>query len=462
MFKRLPLIILSVFSAFFIIACQSSAPTQINQNTSQPETREQSSVSIQISDKPASPTSGEIKEENASLIVDAVYPITGTPQIDVILQKYVQDAVEEFKQEAPAIEPNSSYGKNSIYINFTRTKLFNQDNYQSFRFDISTYTGGAHPNTVSHTLTFNMNTYQQLALADLFTPETNFLKTLSTLSRESLKKQLDDSQVDMIDSGTEPSENNFHSWTLDGDNLNLHFDPYQVAPYAAGPQTVSIKLSDLGNILLPEFQKAAQSFIPDDLIPSREARVGCSWEEFKPAGTIGLKLLVENCADGPFLALRQGKIVSHDEKTKIGLDAMPDERFRTLVEIFSKPINQTPEQAIQQQFISQLSAEEKAACQVKAAPEYSNSYSRGYIITVSNDYLKKLSSGDTYPEKICGGYAQIDGASYFQFQDFNAEKFIFIQLGDLQAPLDTKNIYILPASPVNTTVTDQQLSVSDL
>lgn len=465
--KRLTLGIFLLTTGFLLTACQPSAtvPTDNAQNNTTNTTKtptEQSNSSIDISEGELAPSSGQIKEETSTLIVDAVYPITGNAPVDLELKQFVQQNIDDFKKEAPSIEPGSNYSQNSIYITFTRSKLFNQDKYQSFKFDISTYTGGAHPNTAALTMTFKMPEGTRVKLADLFTPDVNYLKNLSTISRESLKEQLQDMDNGSIDIGTEASEGNFASWTLDGENLLLHFDPYQVAPYAAGPQLVTIKLADLGNILLPEFQKAPPASIPEVLTPSRAAAPGCEWQEFSPAKEIGLRLLVENCPAGPFLALRKGKIVSHNEKVKIGLDALPDENFNTIIEVFSKPINQTAEQALQSQFLNSLSAEEKANCEIKAAPEYSSSGKRAFIISATPDYLKKLGDGDVYPEKICGGYDQTDGIRYFEFQDFNAEKFIFIRIGDLKASFDQKNVYILPSSPTNVTSTAQQLEIKDL
>jgi len=49
---------------------------------------------------------------------------------------------------------------------------------------------------------------------------------------------------------------NYQNWVLTPDALVFTFEQYQVAPYAAGPQTVTIPLSDVQDILAPEFAPA--------------------------------------------------------------------------------------------------------------------------------------------------------------------------------------------------------------
>lgn len=199
------------------------------------------------------PTSGTIQEETDTLIVDAVYPITGNEVVDPVLKDFAQKQVDQFKKSAPEVPADASYKQNSIYLTFTNTKLFEKDHYQSFQFDITTYTGGAHGNTVSETMTFNMDSATPIMLADIFKPNSNYLKKLSEIARSSLNQEMPDADQQMLNSGTTPTPENYSRWTFDNNNLVIHFDPYQVAPYAAGLQSVSIDLSTLSDLLEPEF-----------------------------------------------------------------------------------------------------------------------------------------------------------------------------------------------------------------
>jgi hypothetical protein len=58
----------------------------------------------------------------------------------------------------------------------------------------------------------------------------------------------------MLSAGTTPEEKNFANFFLDNQEFVLLFPPYQVAPYAAGPQTLRIPLPELSNILKQEYR----------------------------------------------------------------------------------------------------------------------------------------------------------------------------------------------------------------
>ena len=52
--------------------------------------------------------------------------------------------------------------------------------------------------------------------------------------------------------GAAPTPENYKSWNMQPDGLRITFDPYQVAAYAAGPQTVFVPYSELGDIMRPD------------------------------------------------------------------------------------------------------------------------------------------------------------------------------------------------------------------
>ena len=49
----------------------------------------------------------------------------------------------------------------------------------------------------------------------------------------------------MLKDGTEPLVENFSSLTLTPEGICINFQPYQVAPWAAGPQRVDMPLAEL-------------------------------------------------------------------------------------------------------------------------------------------------------------------------------------------------------------------------
>lgn len=125
----------------------------------------------------------------------------------------------------------------------------------SYAFSIYSDTLGAHPNGFFRTFTFDAKTAKSLALSDLFKPGSDYLSAISSLSRTMLTKQLGEfADADMIKPGTTADEDNFQNFVLDGQTLTILFPPYQVAAYAAGPQTVKIPLSQLSDILNPAYK----------------------------------------------------------------------------------------------------------------------------------------------------------------------------------------------------------------
>ncbi len=113
---------------------------------------------------------------------------------------------------------------------------------------------GAHGNDFFKTFTFDAKTGAILSLGDLFQSGTDYLGTLSPLASASLTQSLgDNSTPDMIANGTAADAKNFQNWFLDNRDLVILYAPYDVAPYAAGPQTVRIPLANLASILKPDY-----------------------------------------------------------------------------------------------------------------------------------------------------------------------------------------------------------------
>lgn len=117
--------------------------------------------------------------------------------------------------------------------------------------------GSAHP---SHTIDTYIYDYQQKKLVEasqLFVRGSDYLKTLSRLSKEGLLAQSKKGDMgyvydeSMVTDGTAPQQENFSKILPLKDGLVVYFDEYQVAPYAAGPQQVIIPYSKLKGIIDP-------------------------------------------------------------------------------------------------------------------------------------------------------------------------------------------------------------------
>jgi hypothetical protein len=211
----------------------------------------------------------QIKENNKKLKyeIDVEYPqLTGST--DANFEKFNQAArglvtkqVNAFRSEMKesAADVNPVAGETGSDLGAGYTIALARDDLISVQFDIGGYSAGAaHPNSYTDVVNFDLRNGKQLKLAELFKPGAKYLQALSAYCIQDLKKQskqkgadgmLDD---DWIQRGAGPDANNFRSWTITRNGLGINFDSYQVAPYAAGPQSVLVPYSALKDIIKPD------------------------------------------------------------------------------------------------------------------------------------------------------------------------------------------------------------------
>jgi hypothetical protein len=121
----------------------------------------------------------------------------------------------------------------------------------SFKFDFDFYSdGAAHPGLNSTTLNYDLAQGKELALSDLFQPNSDYLGAISKYCIAELSKQpfFDPPFAE----GAQPKPENYRNWNITPDGLMITFDEYQVAPYAAGPQTVNVPYSELKSLINPQ------------------------------------------------------------------------------------------------------------------------------------------------------------------------------------------------------------------
>ncbi len=117
-------------------------------------------------------------------------------------------------------------------------------------FEIVSYFGGAHPGSHHRVLNYDLTTGNVLSLGDLFEPGSNYLDLIAEYCIQELKKNQEILFPDFEQSAG-PSAENYQVWIITPDGLLVVFEEYQVAPYAAGPQSVLVPYLDLEKILDP-------------------------------------------------------------------------------------------------------------------------------------------------------------------------------------------------------------------
>jgi len=212
--------------------------------------------------------SKQIKENNKKLNykIDVQYPqLTGgsNPNLEKFNQAargavtkkvaaFKKDMAPEQGENTEETRPEDSMGSD---LTISYTVALAQDDLVSIDFEVGTYSqGAAHPNSYSETLNFDLKNGKSLKLADLFKPGAKYLQAIANYCIADLKKQATAKGLtpEEIDKGAAAKADNYQGWTLTKKGVGIEFDPYQVGPYAAGPQFVVVPYSNLKDIINPD------------------------------------------------------------------------------------------------------------------------------------------------------------------------------------------------------------------
>lgn len=187
---------------------------------------------------------------------DALMGVRGIAgDINSSLDSIVKSIIDEFVQrtsEVPEIKDLDTRSELSI----NGTGWVNNNMLFCTQLIIYTYIkGSAHPMTINTTYNYTSNGEGPLNFSSLFKKEKDYLNYISTVCIKDLSAKLNDKDNDLSDmilSGASADEKNFSNWSVKDDTLFIIFNPYQVAPYVFGMQTVDIPLSGIMEYLDPE------------------------------------------------------------------------------------------------------------------------------------------------------------------------------------------------------------------
>ena len=162
--------------------------------------------------------------------------------------KEVGDFKADFQAPEEPLGELGSFYESSYVVNLATNDLV------SIAFGVSTYgEGAAHPN--HHTLVFNydLNAGRTLSLSDLFKPNSDYLKVISSYTIGELKKKFGpDPDTEWIERGAGAKAENYQNWNITRSGLQVTFDPYQVASYAEGEHIVVIPFARLRDLIDPQ------------------------------------------------------------------------------------------------------------------------------------------------------------------------------------------------------------------
>lgn len=180
-----------------------------------------------------------ISDENQYYTIDVTYPVTKDVAINDKFKAFAEDQIVQFKEDTawvmdPAIE-SAAEGTLSLTIDYREERSTHADNYI---FTISTYTGGAHGLQITKTFAFDA-VGTPIMQSDLFAnPDTGLKAVAAFVQKEIEKKKISDAE--WIKDGAGATPDNYQSFIISDAGVTFIFDPYQVAPYAAGTQNILV------------------------------------------------------------------------------------------------------------------------------------------------------------------------------------------------------------------------------
>lgn len=153
-----------------------------------------------------------------------------------------------FETQSPTDNISTVPGTDERFLFSVESSIVrNDDQYVSVLLRVGGYSGGAHGYEQIQTFTFDRIKNDIVGIEDFYSTEA--LKELSSYVVDKLTTQLalasnshkSDIDTDLIEEGAGPDTDNYSRFTINPDDtITFYFDPYQVAAYAFGEQSVTV------------------------------------------------------------------------------------------------------------------------------------------------------------------------------------------------------------------------------
>ena len=190
------------------------------------------------------PVEQKFVEENRRVKIHVRYPQFGIDNVDRDIRQWALGVAGEFRSEyggEPLGDTHVPY-----LLDITYEVVAPPNGMLSVIWQEASYTAGAHGQLNLLSLNYAPGTGRPVALLDVFASPSMALQLMSAHAEKILSRRLGDMKVDeMLREGLLPEADNFATFAVTPDGLRVYFPPYQVAPWAAGPQAVDIPLSVL-------------------------------------------------------------------------------------------------------------------------------------------------------------------------------------------------------------------------
>lgn len=184
------------------------------------------------------------KLPHASSKVKVYYPVI-TQMGDAIIQRKLNSTIIHTLNEL-LVEQNF-YAKELVELLASFEIKNNQRGILSLNLIVYSFTGGAHGMTIIKSLTIDTKTGKQYELNDLFKPGSDYVKKLSDIIREDIKKW--DVQLLYPPFKEIRPDQDFY---IADTSLVIYFQLYEITPYVWGFPYFPIPILDLADIIQPQ------------------------------------------------------------------------------------------------------------------------------------------------------------------------------------------------------------------
>jgi len=203
------------------------------------------------------------KENTKLYTVDAEYPqFAGVPDsFNKSIADFAESNVPDFKSASaenwqarentlPTGEPKQEFPDQPFYFTLNWEPEQLNQNYISFIARFAEYIGGANEIQNLKAFNYDFKDKKEIALADLFPDVPDYLQKISDIVRADLTSELDaasggNTPTDMINQGTEPTEENFSNFVFNDQTVTFYFSKCQVAPCVFGEQYVPVPFANV-------------------------------------------------------------------------------------------------------------------------------------------------------------------------------------------------------------------------
>lgn len=188
------------------------------------------SVSIATSTEAASTT---------NYSVSAAYPRFGISAIDAHIKSDVDKGIADLEAQAQQDQPAKNGFPQYTFMSQFSDPYIGSD-FISVRLVLDAYTGGAHDMPTLIGENFHRDTGQAVTLDEALALTGKTLDQVAQAAKQQLAQNPDTQPTGVWGPGSDPDPQNYQSFLINKNAVVFIFQPYQVAPYAAGAPEISI------------------------------------------------------------------------------------------------------------------------------------------------------------------------------------------------------------------------------